>query len=169
MRRVPQNIRNYFTNYTKRLTPNPVPMDSKQLGDALRNARNQNVSGKISNRDENHEKRVQDRGITALNSHNENSRVQVGRIRSVSQTNCTKVSTPRGITNESAEKKSGRMKESNTAKSASVPFTWFRKQRTLPTKSKYADAANQLLKRVNVNMYNVKWWAILDSGATSNF
>ena len=69
MRRVPQNIRNYFTNYTKRLTPSPVPMDSKQLGDALRNARNQNMSGKISNRDENHEKRVQDRGITALNSH----------------------------------------------------------------------------------------------------
>ena len=43
------------------------------------------------------------------------------------------------------------------------------KQQTLPTKSKYADAANQLLKRVSVNMYNVKWWAILDSGATSNF
>ena len=44
MRRVPQNIRNYFTNYAQRLTPTTVPMDSKQLGNVLRNARNQFVS-----------------------------------------------------------------------------------------------------------------------------
>ena len=90
MRRVPQNIRNYFTNYTKHLTPSTVPMDSKQLGDALRNARNQPVSSQKSNRDENDGRRVQVQGITEVNSQGDATRVQVHEPRSVSQTNCTK-------------------------------------------------------------------------------
>ena len=98
MCRVPQNIRNYFTNYTQRLTPSTVPMDSKQLGDALRNARNQPVSSQKSNRDENDGRRVQVQGITELNSHGDATRVQVHEPRSVSQTNCTKSTHPRGIT-----------------------------------------------------------------------
>ena len=42
-----------------------------------------------------------------------------------------------------------------------------------PFKTKFSKfhnyAVNHLLKTVTVNMENVKQWAILDSGATSNF
>ena len=42
-----------------------------------------------------------------------------------------------------------------------------------PFKTKLSEmhnyAANQLLKTITVNIENVKQWAILDSGATSNF
>ena len=47
MRKVPQNIRNYFINYTKRLTPTSVPSlarakagtNSQKIGDAIRRSR----------------------------------------------------------------------------------------------------------------------------------
>ena len=39
----------------------------------------------------------------------------------------------------------------------------------LTSQTKYGYAANQLLKTVSIDMHNVKQWAILDSGATSNF
>ena len=130
-------------------------MNSRQLGNALRNARNQSIGSQEMSREKASATRVQDHGIKEAKSHNDTKTVR-------------NYETSRNH-NESTEKKSGRMKELSTAKIESVPFTWLRKQRTLPTKSKYADAANQLLKRVSVNMYNVKWWAILDSGATSNF
>ena len=35
--------------------------------------------------------------------------------------------------------------------------------------AKYGHAVNQLLKTVSIDMHIVKQWAILDSGATSNF
>ena len=110
MCRVPQNIRNYFTNYTQRLTPSPVPMNSRQLGDALRNARNQSVGSQEISREKGDARRVQDHGIAEANSQNETKTVQKYK--------------PSRNHNESTEKKSGCMKELSTAKIESVPFTW---------------------------------------------
>ena len=75
MCRVPQNIRNYFTNYTQRLTPNTVPMSNKQLGDTLRNARNQTAKSHNNVKTHATPTRNQLHGIKA-ESHNNTKTVQ---------------------------------------------------------------------------------------------
>ena len=110
MCRVPQNIRNYFTNYTHHLTPSPVPINNRQLGDALRKARDQSVtSHNEDSRETTSPSRAQVRKITEGNSHNESKTV----IRNDNLRDH----------DESIEKKSGRMKELPTTKIESVPFT----------------------------------------------
>jgi len=177
--RAQQNIRNYFANYSKCLTPKTVPTTAKVYtrGNSQKNRWRTAKSAGIHTTEpfkqkwrKRHKNEIPSE-IKSLSTYENYTKYTRSGLKEQQytldkpykeyqryHTKNLKIFTLMGI----ARKKGTIIMRTRMTPKGSTTHM-----------SKFSDihnyAANQLLKTVNMNMENVKQWAILDSGATSNF
>ena len=193
MSRAPQNIRNYFTNYSNCLTPTTVPTIAKaytsgngqKIGDALQRAR-EFIPWNYSNKSGEAHKQKIPSGIKSRSTDKNHENYTSSGLREQQnaldkpykkyQQNNTKTSENIYLNGDHSQKRhhnNANMHNPEGFNNTDCDLSESSHGFENPFKTKFSDihnyAANQLLKTVNVNMENVRQWAIFDSGATSNF